>query len=40
MRDVELTQRKYFHRNATASAHTTSAVTIITTSIATTATKT
>jgi len=31
VRDVELTRRKYFHPNATASTHTTTAVTIITT---------
>ena len=39
MRDVELAKRKYLHPNATASTHTTATVTIITTSIAITATK-
>ena len=39
VRDVELTKRKYLHPNATASTHTTDTVTIITTSITTTDTK-
>ena len=39
VRDVELTKRKYFHPNAAASTHTTTAATIITASITTTATK-
>jgi hypothetical protein len=39
VRDVELTKRKYLHPNATASTHTTTAVTIIITSVTTTATK-
>ena len=39
VRDVELTKRKYLHPNATASTHTTATVTIITSSITTTATK-
>jgi hypothetical protein len=39
VRGVELTKRKHLHINATAYTHTTAIVTIITTSIATTATK-
>ena len=39
MRDVELTKRKYLHPNVTASAHATTTVTIITTSITTTVIK-
>ena len=39
MRDIELTKRKYLHSNDTASIHTATTVTIITNSIASTATK-
>jgi hypothetical protein len=38
-RDVELTKRKYLHPNVTASTPNTATLTIITTSISTTATK-
>ena len=39
VKDVELTNRKYLHPNATASTHTTTSVTIIATYITTGTTK-